>query len=110
MFFRIFGGSGPPSTIFGRILGRFVIFWGSRKFNFSAQKSAKGAVAFLEQFRLIGTGADLVPTGCDLASIWLQGRIVLDFGMVFGRFWDGFWDDFGRIFNEFWDRSLMKIQ
>ena len=74
------------------------------------QKSAKGAVAFLEQFRLIGTGADLVPTGCDLASIWLQGRIFLDFGMVFGRFWDGFWDDFGRIFNEFWDRFLMKIQ
>ena len=38
-----------------------------------------------------------------LASIWLRGRILLDFGMVFGRFWDGFWDDFGRVFDDFWE-------
>ena len=58
------------------------------------EKSAKGAVAFLEQFRLIGTGADLVPTGCDLASIWFQGRIFHDFGTMFNRCWDGFWEEF----------------
>ena len=25
--------------------------------------------------------------------------------MVFGRFWDGFWDDFGRMFNDFFNEN-----
>ena len=102
MFFRIFGGVHGPTQAqkydFGPICDFSGVPKSLQKITFGVQKSAKGAVAFLEQFRLIGTGADLVPTGCDLASIWLQGRF---FYSILGWFWVDFGSFLGLILEEF---------
>ena len=64
-FFRFWGGTWANLIPKIRFWADFVIFWGSPKSSFSLLKSAKGAVAFLEQFRLIGTRASQKAPGVE---------------------------------------------
>ena len=89
-------GTGPESHI--QFL--FLLFGFVHDFR-DPRKSAIWAVAFLEQFRLIGTGADLEPTWLRFSPRRLQEIIFLNFGWFLGWFWHCFGVDFKRIFNEF---------